>query len=221
LGGRAPLNLLGDYAGGGVVAAFGIACALLEARASGRGQVVDAAMVDGVALLTAKLQGLRAAGLVPDEPGTSFLDGAAPFYGTYRCADGRDVAVGALEPDFYAQLVAGLVGELGMDATTWPDHGDRAQWPRLRDLLTEAFARRTRDEWTAVFAETDACVNPVLTFDEAADQHVYTRIDGVLHPAPAPVFDRTPADPPSAPRAAPRDVQELVELWSSSAHPTT
>ena len=113
---RPPINLLGDYAGGGAIAAFGIVCALLEARGSGRGQVVDAAMVDGVALLTAKLQGLRAAGLYTDEPGTNWLDSGAPFYDTYRCADGQYVAVGALEPDFYRAFIS----RLGVDISGWP-----------------------------------------------------------------------------------------------------
>jgi alpha-methylacyl-CoA racemase len=214
---RPPVNLLGDYAGGGMTAAFGIACALLEARASGRGQVIDAAMVDGVALLTAKLQGLRAAGLFRDEPGTNWVDSGAPFYDTYRCADGRYLAVGALEPDFYREFTA----RLGVDVTGWPDLDDRAAWPRLRELIAAALASRPQAEWAAVFAGTDACVTPVLTFEEAArhphnaQREVFERVGGVLHPSPAPRFSRTPARRPATPASGPVDVHRLVESWCS------
>ena len=214
---RPPVNLLGDYAGGGMTAAFGIACALIEARASGRGQVVDAAMVDGVALLTAKLQGLRAAGLFRDEPGTNWVDSGAPFYDTYRCADGRYLAVGALEPDFYREFTP----RLGVDVTGWPDQDDRAAWPRLRELIASAVAARPQAEWTAIFAGTDACVTPVLTFEEAArhphnaQRGVFDRVDGVLHPSPAPRFSRTPGRPPATPASGPVDVHRLVESWCS------
>ena len=214
---RPPVNLLGDYAGGGMTAAFGIACALIEARASGRGQVVDAAMVDGVALLTAKLQGLRAAGLFRDEPGTNWVDSGAPFYDTYRCADGRYLAVGALEPDFYREFTP----RLGVDVTGWPDQDDRAAWPRLRELIASAVAARPQAEWTAIFAGTDACVTPVLTFEEAAthphnaQRGVFDRVGGVLHPSPAPRFSRTPARRPATPASGPVDVHRLVESWCS------
>ncbi|MFD5179881.1 CaiB/BaiF CoA transferase family protein [Nocardia sp. NPDC058379] len=219
---RPPINLLGDYAGGGAIGAFGIACALVEAGRTGRGQVIDAAMVDGVAVLTAKLQGLRAAGLYSDEPGTNFLDSGAPFYDTYRCADGRYLAVGALEPDFYRQFL----DRLGVDTTDWPGQDDRAEWPRLRELIADAVARRTRDEWWQVYQGTDACVSPVLTFDEAAeDPHnvergVFERVSGVLHPAPAPRFDRTPARVPSVPPAGIGDLDELLARWARTATPT-
>ncbi len=212
---RPPVNLLGDYAGGGMMAAFGIACALLEARASGCGQVVDAAMVDGVALLTAKLQGLRAAGLFSDRPGTNWIDSGAPFYDTYRCADGRYLAVGALEPDFYREFIS----RLGVDAAGWPDQDDRAAWPRLRELIAAAVAARPQAEWASIYEGTDACVTPVLTFDEAArhphnaERGVFERVGGVLHPSPAPRFSRTPARPPAAPQTGPVDVRRLLESW--------
>jgi alpha-methylacyl-CoA racemase len=215
---RPPVNLLGDYAGGGMTAAFGIACALIEARASGRGQVVDAAMVDGVALLTAKLQGLRAAGLFSDQPGTNWIDSGAPFYDTYRCADGRYIAVGALEPDFYREFVS----RLGVDLTSWPDQDDRAAWPRLRELIGEAVAARTQAEWAGVYEGTDACVTPVLTFDEAAshphnaERGVFADIGGVLHPAPAPRFSRTPARRPAVPPSSPVDVGQVIESWCAA-----
>lgn len=213
---RPPINLLGDYAGGALVAAYGIVSALLEARASGRGQVVDAAMIDGVALLTAKVQGLRAAGRYSDEPGTNYLDSGAPFYDTYRCADGRYVAVGALEPDFYREFVS----RLEVDLTGWPEQDDRENWPRLRSLIAAAFAAKDRDEWARIYAGTDACVTPVLTFDEAAEhphnaeRGVFDRVGEVLHPRPAPRFSRTPAREPSAPEAGARDLNRLLAAWA-------
>lgn len=205
---RPPINLLGDYAGGGLMAAYGIVCALFEVGRSGRGQVIDAAMVDGVAALTAKLHGLRAAGLYSDEPGTNFLDSGAPFYDTYRCADGGFIAVGALEPDFYCEFVS----RLGVDTSDWPGQDDPSRWPQLRERISDAIARRTRAEWEQIYRGTDSCVTPVLTFDEAAeDPHnaergLYRRVNGVLNPAPAPRFSRTPARQPSPP---PKDVVSL------------
>lgn len=213
---RPPINLLGDYAGGGAIGAFGIVCALLEAWKSGRGQVIDAAMIDGVALLTAKLQGLRAAGLYADEPGTNFLDSGAPFYDTYRCADGHFIAVGALEPDFYAEFLS----RLGVDTGQWPEQNDREQWPRLRELIAAAVATRTRAEWAGIYEGTDACVTPVLTFEEAArDPHnaargLFERVGGVLQPAPAPRLSRTPARRPSTPRTGHLDPAALIADWT-------
>jgi alpha-methylacyl-CoA racemase len=218
---RPPVNLLGDYAGGGMTAAFGIACALIEARASGRGQVIDAAMIDGVALLTAKLQGLRAAGLFSDQPGTNWIDSGAPCYDTYRCADGRYIAVGALEPDFYREFVS----RLGVDVAGWPDQDDRAAWPRLRELIAAAVATRPQAEWASIYEGTDACVTPVLTFDEAArhphnaERGVFERIGSVLYPSPAPRFSRTPARSPAAPGSGPVDVYQLIEAWCPAAVP--
>jgi len=218
---RPPVNLLGDYAGGGMMAAFGIACALIEARASGRGQVIDAAMVDGVALLTARLQGLRAAGLFGDQPGTNWIDSGAPCYDTYRCADGRYIAVGALEPDFYREFVS----RLGVDVAGWPDQDDRAAWPRLRELIAAAVAARPQAEWAGIYEGTDACVTPVLTFDEAArhphnaERGVFERVGSVLHPSPAPRFSRTPPRSPAAPGSGPVDVYQLIEAWCPAAVP--
>ncbi|MCD2197667.1 CoA transferase [Actinomycetospora endophytica] len=212
---RPPINLLGDYAGGGLMAAFGIVSAVLAARASGHGQVVDAAMLDGVAVLSAKIQGLRAAGRYSDEPGTNDLDSGAPFYDTYRCADGRHVAVGALEPDFYAEFLKGL----DVDTDGWPNQDDRPQWARLRELIAAVLATRTRDEWAAVYAGTDACVSPVLTFEEAArDPHnaergLFREIDGVLHPGPAPRFTRTPTREPAHPPSGTVPLDEVRARW--------
>lgn len=212
-----PINLLGDYAGGGAVAALGIVSAVLESRGSGIGQVIDAAMVDGVALLTTKIQGLRAAGLHSDDPGSNYLDGDAPFYGTYRCADGRYLAVGALESDFYNEFVS----RLDVDLSQWPEQSDQTQWPRLRQLIAGAIASRTMAEWAEVYTGTDACVTPVLTFAEAAkDPHnrerdLYVEVDGALHPAPAPRFSRTGSRPPATPTMiGDVSVETLLKDWN-------
>jgi alpha-methylacyl-CoA racemase len=184
-----PANLIGDFGGGGMLLAFGVTCALLERSVSGRGQVIDAAMVDGAALLATFFHTME---LGPR--GTNLLDTGAPFYDVYECADGRWVSVGALEPQFYAELrrVMGLAGE------HWSRQLDRAAWPSMRKDLTEAFASRTRDEWCAAFDGVDACVAPVLSLAEAprfghnATRGTFAEIDGVLQPAPAPRFSRTP-----------------------------
>ncbi|WP_426518151.1 CaiB/BaiF CoA transferase family protein [Diaminobutyricibacter sp. McL0618] len=213
---RPPINLLGDYAAGGALGGFGIVSALLSAARTGRGQVVDVAMVDGVALLTAKLQGLRAAGLYSDEPGTNFLDSGAPFYDTYRCADGGYIAVGAIEPDFYHEFIS----RLDVDTAGWPRQSDQRTWPQLRELIAAAVSQKSRDEWASVFENTDACVTPVLSFDEAAeDAHnrargIYRSIDGVVHPAPAPRFSATPARPPSTPSDRAPAFEDVVRRWA-------
>jgi alpha-methylacyl-CoA racemase len=201
-----PLNLLGDFGGGGLALAFGVVCALLEAQGSGRGQIVDAAMTDGVALLMAMTYSLKAKGIWRDERRANALDGGAPFYGVYRCADGKWLAVGALEPQFFDALIAAM----GLDARLFADRWNRAAWPALRSALEEAFARRTRDEWGAIFERTDACVAPILDLDEAP-RHVHNVArqtflmrEGAPEPAPAPRFSRTKPEigrPPAAPGA--------------------
>ncbi|MFF2316906.1 CaiB/BaiF CoA transferase family protein [Arthrobacter sp. NPDC058097] len=212
---RPPINLLGDYAAGGALGAFGITSALVSAARTGKGQVVDVAMADGVAVLTAKLQGLRAAGLFSDEAGTNFLDSGAPFYETYRCADGRYLAVGAIEADFYREFIS----RLGVDVSDWPAQSDQSQWPRLRALIADVITRKTRGEWESVYAGTDACVTPVLSFDEAArDPHnsarvMYQVVGGVLHPAPAPRFSGTPARVPSVPSTGTSPIEDIAAAW--------
>lgn len=214
---HAPINLLGDYAGGGAMAAFGIVCAVLESRTSGKGQVIDSAMADGVALLTSKIQGLRAASLFSDDPGTNFLDSGAPYYDCYRCADGNYLAVGAIEANFYREFIS----RLGVDTSGWPSQDDREGWPRLREVIGEAIEAKSRDEWAAVFAGSDACVTPVLNFEEAAlhphnaGRGMYTRVEGVLHPAPSPRFSRTPARTPQAPSKHPIEVSDLLSGWDA------
>ncbi|MGX4694440.1 CaiB/BaiF CoA transferase family protein [Streptomyces sp. JNUCC 63] len=216
---RPAVNYLGDYAGGGAIGAFGIVCALLESGRSGRGQVVDVSMVDGAALLTARMQGLRAAGLFSDEPGTNHVDNGAPFYDTYRCADGRFVAVGALEEDFYRAFLAGL----GPDTDTWPGRDDEANWPQLRALIEDRIGTRPMAEWAEIFDGTDACVTPVLNFSEAArDPHnaeraVFVDVDGVLHPAPSPRLDRTPARRPGPSARENADIRDIVADWAEDS----
>lgn len=197
----APGNLVGDFGGGGMLLALGVLAALFERERSGRGQVVDAAMVEGAALLSTFVHGMRAAGRWNGPRGTNLLDSGAPFYDTYETSDARFVSVGALEPQFYAELLTGL----GLDPAQLPAQHDQAGWPVLREEFAAAFAGRTRDEWTAQFAGTDACVTPVLSPAEAPDhphnqaRGTFATIDGVLQPAPAPRFSRTAASVQQAP----------------------
>jgi alpha-methylacyl-CoA racemase len=187
-----PLNLVGDYGGGGLLLAFGILAALIERGASGEGQVVDAAMVDGAALLMAPIYGMMARGRWSGRAG-NLLDGSAPFYDSYRCACGGSLAVGPIEPAFFAEMLR----LLGLDG--FEDRMDPAHWPAQKARLAEAFASRTRDDWAAVFAGTDACVTPILSMEEAPrDPHMraretFTDAHGATQPAPAPRFSRTPA----------------------------
>ena len=191
-----PLNLVGDFGGGGMLLAFGIACGVIAARANGHGQVVDAAMIDGAALLTTMFAGLAAAGQWNEgERGANVLDSGAPWYDTYATRDGKHVAVGAIEARFYAELLE----RLGLDASLVATQHDRRTWPALRERLAACFATRTRDEWAAVFDGSDACVAPVLSFTESRRHpQVVARagaidLGGIAQPAPAPRFDRTPA----------------------------
>jgi alpha-methylacyl-CoA racemase len=211
-----PVNLVADFGGGSMLALVGILAALVERDRSGRGQVVDAAMVDGVGLLSQMLWSLRGQGLWSDRRGTNLLDGGAPFYDVYPCADGRYVAVGALEPQFYAALLAGL----GLADAGLPAQHDRAGWPALREAFGVAFAGRDRDSWVASFEGTDACVTPVLAPAEVADHpHLAAReslveVDGVLQAAPAPRFSRTPADPPAPSDARGGDARAVLADWT-------
>ena len=214
---HAPINLLADFAGGGMLMAAGVLAALLERERSGLGQVVDAAMVDGSALLTAFLHGMIGAGRWPGPRGTNLLDGGAPFYDTYATADGGFVAVGALEPRFYAELLAGL----GLDGDPGlPAQDDPAGWETLRRRFAERFAQRTRDEWAEVFAGTDACVTPVLSPPEAPGhphnraRGTFVTVDGEVQPAPAPRFGRTPAPPP-LPAEEIADVEVVLREWDA------
>ena len=197
-----PLNLVGDFGGGSMFLVTGILAALWERDRSGRGQVIDAAMVDGTGVLAQLVWTMRAAGRWSEERGGNLLDSGAPFYDTYRCADGGFVAVGALEPAFYAALLDGL----GLAGEELPAQYDTAAWPALRARFADAFAGRTRDAWERVFAGTDACVTPVLSFAEApghphlAARGAFLDLAGVTQPAPAPRFSRSRPGPPRVAR---------------------
>lgn len=212
-----PLNLLADFGGGSMFLVTGILAALLERSTSGRGQVVDAAMVDGVTSLLSMTYGFLAAGFWNDERGTNLLDGGAPFYDTYECADGEYVAIGALEPQFWAVVVE----QLGLQDL--PDQNDRSSWPQQRERLAAAFRTRTRDEWAAVFEPLDACVSPVMRLSEARTHpHLAARgsvaeVDGVAQPAPAPRFSRTPGRVGSPPTPAGADTREALQAWGFDA----
>jgi len=210
-----PLNLVGDFGGGSMLLVTGVLAALWEAQRSGRGQVVDAAMVDGASLLVQMVWGLMPAGVWADERGVNLLDGAAPFYDTYTCADGKHVAVGAIEPQFYAALLAGL----GLAEADLGGQLDRSRWPQVKATFAGVFATRTRDEWAEVFAGTDACVTPVLAFGEVpAHPHMAARgtvvdHDGTLQAAPAPRFSRTATEIPAS-RPAAAEASEILAGWT-------
>lgn len=209
-----PINLVGDFGGGGMVLAVGVLAAVLHARATGVGQDVDAAMVEGSSLLMAMIHGFVAMGAWSGERGDNMLDSGAPFYDTYACSDGRYVAVGAIEPQFFDILV----DVLGVrDELSSGDHRDRRAWPAMRDLFTRAFAGATRDEWTRRFEGLDACVTPVLELDEAphhphniARGSFVTDDAGVVQPAPAPRFSTTPSGPIVPPPAPGADTDALL-----------
>ncbi|GHF69018.1 alpha-methylacyl-CoA racemase [Amycolatopsis bartoniae] len=212
-----PLNLVGDFGGGSLFLVAGVLAALWERQRSGRGQVVDAAMIDGTGVLLQMTWGFLASGRWADARGVNLLDGGAPYYDTYTCADGRYLAVGALEPQFYAEFLRGL----GLADEDLPAQDDRENWGILRARFTEVIVRRTRDEWMAVFEGTDACVTPVLSFDEvqrhphlAARESVIT-VDGVPQAAPAPRFSRTAAAKPAPPPIPGADTETVVTDWGA------
>ena len=207
-----PLNLVGDFGGGGMLLAFGLVCALLEASRSGKGQVIDAAMIDGANALMATFHGFRALGLYDDRPGTHFLSGAAHYYDTYETRDGKHVSIGALEPQFYRLLIE----KAGLDPGRFAAHGfdfrmdpatlGQEHWAGLKAELAEVFRSKTRDEWCALLEGSDACFAPVLSAEEAREhphhraRGSFVEVDGVLQHAPAPRFSRTPpAQPATAP----------------------
>lgn len=210
-----PLNLVADFGGGSMLLLVGVLAALNERERSGAGQVVDAAMVDGVAMLSQMIWSFRSMGVWQDRRQSNLLDGGAPFYDTYVCKDGKHVAVGALEPQFYAAFLTGL----GLDATDLPPQLDPTGWPALRAAFTAALVSRTRDEWTALFDGVDACVTPVVELGEAlvephlAARGTYVTVDGVQQAAAAPRFSRTPAGPPVAPGVPGSDLDAVRADW--------
>jgi alpha-methylacyl-CoA racemase len=212
-----PLNLVGDFGGGGLMLAFGVVCGVLEARTSGVGQVIDAAMVDGTAVLTTFIHGFMAMGIWQDQRGANMLDTGAHYYEVYECADGGFLSVGAIEPQFYAVLLekTGLA-----DDPDFAKQNDRSMWPVLKQRLAEVIATKPRDEWAAIFDGTDGCVAPVLGLTEAtthphnvARGNFVTR-DGVTQPAPAPRFSRTAADIARPPAHAGQHTDEVLQEWA-------
>jgi alpha-methylacyl-CoA racemase len=212
-----PLNYVGEYGGGAMLLAVGVLAALHEARRSGHGQVVDAAMTDGAALLSSLFYGMKAAGRWSSQRADNLLDGAAHFYDTYACADGKFVSVGALEPKFFAQLceLCGLESEFAAGQM------DRSRWPMMKLRLADVFRTRTRDEWCALLEGTDACFAPVLDFDEAP-QHLHNQargtfitLQGVVQPAPAPRFSRTSSAQPAPGACA--EAAAVLERWGVPA----
>lgn len=212
-----PANLLGDFGGGGLLLAFGILAALFERERSGRGQVVDAAMVDGAVLLTTFIHGLRHSGAWSDARGVNLLDGGAPYYDTYETSDGSYVAVGAVEPQFFAELMTRL--EIPVDPAT---QNDAATWPELRRRIADRFRSRTRDEWCRVLEGSDACFAPVESLDEVAchphhqERRAFIDVGGVRQPAPAPRFSRTPPGTPTPPPPVGGDGLDALAWWGVS-----
>lgn len=210
-----PLNLVGDFGGGGLILAFGIVCAMLEARGSGKGQVVDAAMTDGSALLASSIFGFKAAGIWSNQRGDNLLDGAAHFYDTYECADGKYVSVGAIEPQFYKLLLQ----KLGIDDPALNAQMDPTAWPALKQRLATIFKTRPRAEWESVFDGTDACCTPILDWDEAVqhahnrDRNAFVEIEGVTQPAPAPRFSRTIPEVSRPPSRANEHTEAIFSEW--------
>jgi alpha-methylacyl-CoA racemase len=214
----APLNLVGDFGGGGMLLALGIVCALFERSRSGRGQVVDAAMVDGAALLMAFIHGFRSIGAWSDERGTNLLDTGAHFYETYETKDGKFVSLGSIEPQFYAELIekAGLAGE------KLPAQMDRAGWDGMKERFTALFRTKTRDEWCRIMEGTDICFAPVLTIGEAYEhphnvaRETFVEVAGVKQPAPAPRFSRTPGAVRRPPPHAGQHTDAGLAAWGFS-----
>ena len=207
-----PLNLVGDFGGGTMLLAFGMVCGLLEAARSGQGQVVDTAMVDGASMLMAMLYGMKDQGMWTNTRGDNMLDGGAHFYGCYECSDGRHVSIGSIEPQFYALLRE----TLGLDDAAFDAQHDKTGWPDLKRRLADVFRTKTRDEWVAIMEGTDICFAPVLDLDEAprhphnTARDTFVDVDGVVQPAPAPRFSRTPAGVPRGAPAVGGDTDDVL-----------
>ena len=216
-----PLNMVGDFGGGGMFLAFGVVCALLEAQRSGTGQVVDTAMVDGAAVLMSMFWAFRSMGVFDENnPGTNLLDTGAHFYDVYACKDGRYISIGSIEPQFYAELLR--ITGLDADPEFQNSHDKRA-WPHLKERIAAVFIDKTRDEWCALMEHTDVCFAPVLTMSEAAEhphnkqRETFVDFDGVVQPAPAPRFSRTKATIIAAPARAGEHTREVLSDWGFGA----
>jgi alpha-methylacyl-CoA racemase len=216
-----PLNMVGDFGGGGMLLAFGVVCALLEAQRSGHGQVVDAAMVDGAAVLMSMFWSFRSIGLFDEsQRGTNLLDTGAHFYDVYECSDGQYVSIGSIEPQFYAELMrlTGLDGD-----AEFTRQMDKSAWPHLKQRLAEVFATKTRDEWSELMEATDVCFAPVLTMTEAAqhphnvERGTFVDVAGTVQPAPAPRFSRTAAEITRAPAHPGQHSAEILRDWGIDA----
>jgi alpha-methylacyl-CoA racemase len=214
-----PLNLVGDFGGGGMLLAFGLVCGLLEAQRSGQGQVIDAAMVDGTALLTTMFHSLRAMGVWSDERGTNLLDSGAHFYDAYETADGRYVSIGSIEPQFYDELLR----LTGLDGADLPWQHDRSQWPAMKERIAAVIRTKTRDEWCEIMDATDVCFAPVLSLAEApshphnAERGTFSVVAGIVQPAPAPRFSRTPGEIQRPPPHAGQHTDEVLSDWGVPA----
>jgi alpha-methylacyl-CoA racemase len=217
-----PLNLVGDFGGGGMFLAFGVVAALLEAKRSGKGQVVDVSMVEGSAYLMAAIYGFYAQGGWSDERGTNVLDGGVPYYDTYRTKDDRWVGIGAIEGRFFKELIT----RLGLQGEGLVQH-DRAGWPRMRERFAAVFASKTRAEWETIFEGSDACFAPVLTMGEAANhppnaaRKSFVAPNGVVQPAPAPRFSRTAPEIGKAPSELGADTDDVLDAWGFSREEVT
>ena len=214
-----PLNLVGDFGGGGMLLAFGMVCALYEAWSSGRGQVVDAAMVDGSATLMAMAYGLRASGFWQDSRGVNIFDGSAHFYDTYETADGKFISLGSVEPQFYALLLQ----HTGINDPDFENQMDKQKWPEFKEKFIKIFKTKTRDEWCEIMEGTDVCFAPVLALDEACKhphnqaRKTFTEIGGVLQPAPAPRFSRTKPEIQGPPPNPGEDTETVLANFDFNA----
>lgn len=214
-----PLNLVGDFGGGALYLAFGLLAGIIEAKSSGKGQVVDCAMIDGAASLMTMFFNMKAVGMWSAERDSNLLDGGAHFYDTYTCADGKWLAVGSIEPQFHAELVKGL----GLPADTFGMYMDRAKWPEFSQRIADVVKTKSRDEWMKIFDGTDACVAPVLSMDEApkhphnAERKTFVESFGVVQPNAAPRFSRTAGAVNGAPAMAGKHSSEVLESWGISA----
>ncbi len=214
-----PINLVGDFGGGGMMLAFGVLAAVIEARTSGRGQVVDASMVDGASLLASMMYGMRAMGMWDGGQGGNMLDTGAHFYEVYETSDGKFVSIGAIEPQFYAELLE----RLELNPEELPAQHDATRWPESKAIIAARIAERTRDEWDVVFDDSDACYAPVLEADEAivhphnTYRGTFINIAGVDQPAPAPRFSRTPNAVPAAPAHAGQHTDIALQRWGFTA----
>lgn len=213
-----PLNLVGDFGGGALYLAFGLLAGVIQARETGKGQVIDCAMSDGAASLMAMFYGFKAAGMWKEQRRSNMLDGGAHFYDTYQCRDGKWVSIGSIEPQFYALLLE----KTGIDDPEFQKQHDRSAWPALREKLADVIAQKTRDEWTEIMGGTDVCFAPVLDLDEApkhphnAARETFVTLEGVVQPAPAPRFSATPGKIQGPPPAIGAHDREALSEWGFS-----